>query len=112
MTRQRKEAPKRRKVTLPARNEPHPIDLCVGLNIRNCRLDLGMTQNALAKKVGITAQQIQKYETAYNRLSASRLWLIAEALGINVLRLYENMDKFERKEEHNAINRQGKKKGV
>lgn len=51
-----------------------------------------MTQQQLAEKVGIKFQQIQKYETGMNRISASRLWDIAEALSVPVNYFFEGMD--------------------
>jgi len=62
----------------------HPVDVHVGKRIRHRRWMVGMTQQQLAEKVGIKFQQIQKYETGMNRVSASRLWDIAEALGVRV----------------------------
>ncbi len=50
-----------------------------------------MTQQQLAEKVGIKFQQIQKYETGMNRISASRLWDIAEALSVPVAYFFEGM---------------------
>ena len=52
---------------------PHPVDVHVGSAIRKLRRDAGMTQQQLAEMVGIKFQQIQKYETGANRVSASRL---------------------------------------
>jgi transcriptional regulator with XRE-family HTH domain len=53
---------------------------------------VGMTQQQLAEKVGIKFQQIQKYETGMNRVSASRLWDISEALGVPVAYFFDGMD--------------------
>ena len=53
---------------------------------------VGMTQQQLAEKVGIKFQQIQKYETGANRVSASRLWDIADALETNVTFFFEGID--------------------
>jgi transcriptional regulator with XRE-family HTH domain len=53
---------------------------------------VGMTQQQLAEKVGIKFQQIQKYETGMNRVSASRLWDIAEALSVPVSFFFDGMD--------------------
>ncbi|EKE43924.1 DNA-binding protein, putative [Oceaniovalibus guishaninsula JLT2003] len=53
---------------------------------------VGMTQQQLAQKVGIKFQQIQKYETGMNRVSASRLWDIADALDVPVAFFFEGMD--------------------
>jgi transcriptional regulator with XRE-family HTH domain len=54
-----------------------------------------MTQQQLAEKVGIKFQQIQKYETGMNRVSASRLWDISEALSVPVSYFFEGMDRAE-----------------
>lgn len=62
----------------------HPVDVNVGKRIRHRRWLVGMTQQQLAEQVGIKFQQIQKYETGANRVSASRLWDISEALDVPV----------------------------
>ena len=69
----------------------HPVDAHVGKRIRHRRWMVGMTQQQLADKVGIKFQQIQKYETGMNRVSASRLWDIAEALTVPVSFFFEGM---------------------
>lgn len=51
-----------------------------------------MTQQLLAEKVGIKFQQIQKYETGMNRVSASRLWDIADTLGVSVSFFFDGLD--------------------
>jgi transcriptional regulator with XRE-family HTH domain len=53
---------------------------------------VGMTQQQLADRVGIKFQQIQKYETGMNRVSASRLWDIAEVLGVAISFFFEGLD--------------------
>ncbi len=70
----------------------HPVDVHVGKRIRHRRWMVGMTQQQLAEKVGIKFQQIQKYETGMNRVSASRLWDVAEALDVPVAFFFEGMD--------------------
>jgi transcriptional regulator with XRE-family HTH domain len=70
----------------------HPVDSHVGQRIRQRRWMSGMTQQQLAEKVGIKFQQIQKYETGMNRVSASRLWDIADALGVPVSFFFEGLD--------------------
>ena len=60
----------------------NPIDLHVGQRLRHRRWMLGLTQQELAQAVGIKFQQIQKYESGINRMSASRLWDVANALGV------------------------------
>lgn len=70
----------------------HPIDVHVGKRIRHRRWLISVTQQQLAEKVGIKFQQIQKYETGANRVSASRLWDIAEALDVDVSFFFEGID--------------------
>ena len=67
----------------------HPVDVHVGKRIRHRRWMTGITQQQLADRVGIKFQQIQKYETGMNRVSASRLWDIADALGVAVAFFFE-----------------------
>jgi transcriptional regulator with XRE-family HTH domain len=69
----------------------HPVDIHVGKRIRHRRWMVGTTQQQLAEKVGIKFQQIQKYETGMNRVSASRLWDIAEALEVPVAHFFEGL---------------------
>lgn len=63
---------------------PHQNDVVVGRNIRIRRLAKNMSQTALAERIGITFQQIQKYEKGTNRVGASRLMQIAEALDVPI----------------------------
>ncbi|MFT4150136.1 MAG: helix-turn-helix transcriptional regulator [Paracoccaceae bacterium] len=69
----------------------HHVDAHVGKRIRHRRWMVGMTQQQLADKVGIKFQQIQKYETGMNRVSASRLWDIADALGVSIAFFFEGL---------------------
>src|SRR5919205_2095803 len=64
-------------------------DAIVGLNIRTHRLARRMSQTALADKLGITFQQVQKYEKGTNRVGSGRLHQIAEILGVPVQVLFE-----------------------
>ena len=70
----------------------HPVDVHVGKRIRHRRWLVGITQQQLAEAVGIKFQQIQKYETGMNRVSASRLWDIAEALSVPVSFFFEGLN--------------------
>lgn len=70
----------------------HPVDVHVGKRIRHRRWLVGMTQQQLAERVGIKFQQIQKYETGANRVSASRLWDIADALDVPVSFFFEGIE--------------------
>jgi transcriptional regulator with XRE-family HTH domain len=58
---------------LSSSKPPHPVDVHVGKRLRLRRSALGMSQDDLGKQVGITFQQIQKYERGTNRISASRI---------------------------------------
>ena len=69
----------------------HQVDVHVGKRIRQRRWLIGTTQQALADMVGIKFQQIQKYETGANRVSASRLWDIGEAMGVPVAFFFEGL---------------------
>lgn len=69
----------------------HLVDVHVGKRIRQRRWLVGMTQQKLAECVGIKFQQIQKYETGANRVSASRLWDIADALEVDVAFFFEGL---------------------
>lgn len=70
----------------------HPVDVHVGKRVRHRRWMVGMTQQQLAEKVGIKFQQIQKYETGMNRVSASRLWDISEALDVPVSFFFDGIE--------------------
>ena len=70
----------------------HAVDVHVGKRVRHRRWMVGMTQQQLAEKVGIKFQQIQKYETGMNRISASRLWDISEALNVSVGFFFEGLE--------------------
>lgn len=69
----------------------HIVDTHVGKKIRQRRWLIGMTQQKLAELVGIKFQQIQKYETGANRVSASRLWDISDALGVPVAFFFDGL---------------------
>ena len=79
----------------------HPVDVHVGKRVRHRRWLIGKTQQQLAEQVGIKFQQIQKYETGANRVSASRLWDIAEALDVPVSFFFEGLEE-EHKQDANS----------
>lgn len=81
---------------------PHPVDVHVGKRIRHRRWLVGMTQQQLAQSVGIKFQQIQKYETGANRVSASRLWDIAESLDVDVSFFFEGLTTEEEAQQEHA----------
>jgi len=68
---------------------PNPIDVHVGSRVRFRRMLLGMSQEKLGEKLGLTFQQIQKYEKGINRIGASRLFDLAQVLGVSVQFFYE-----------------------
>ena len=71
---------------------PNPIDIHVGSRLKLRRSLLGLSQERLADELGITFQQVQKYEKGLNRIGASRLWDLAQVLGVSVAYFYENLD--------------------
>ena len=73
--------------------QPNPIDVHVGNRMRLRRTLLGLSQEKLATMLGLTFQQVQKYERGTNRVGASRLWDIANALSVSINFFYEDMDK-------------------
>ena len=70
----------------------HTVDIHVGQRVRQRRWMLGMTQQQLGDEVGIKFQQIQKYETGANRVSASRMWDIATAMEVPVAFFFEGLE--------------------
>ena len=71
-------------VNLASRDGPDPIDVAVGSRVRIRRRQMDMSQTALAKALGVTFQQVQKYERGTNRISASMLVRIGSTLGVTV----------------------------
>lgn len=67
------------------------IDRRIGQRVRSRRLEIGMSQERLAELLGVTFQQVQKYEKGVNRIAASRLHDMAGALDIPVGRFFEGM---------------------
>src|SRR3569832_953903 len=67
------------------------IDVHLGRRLRRRRRLLGLTQQELAQACGVRFQQIQKYECAANRMSAARLWQLAEALEVPVAYFFEGL---------------------
>ena len=68
------------------------IDLHVGKRLRRRRRLLGLTQQQLAESIGIRFQQIQKYESGANRISASRLWALSKALDVPVSYFFDGLN--------------------
>lgn len=72
------------------------IDIHLGRRLRRRRRLLGLTQQELAHACGVRFQQIQKYECAANRMSAARLWQLAEVLEVPVSYFYEGLTRDQR----------------
>jgi len=70
---------------------PNAIDVHVGARLRLCRKSQGMSQGALASQLGMTFQQVQKYERGVNRISASVLFTIAQVLKVPVSHFFEGL---------------------
>lgn len=71
---------------------PHPIDVHVGGRVRLRRTMLGMSQDKLADSLGLTFQQIQKYEKGVNRIGASRVFEMARILGVPIQFFFDDYD--------------------
>ena len=71
---------------------PDPIDKYVGSRIRGKRTGLRISQGNLGKAIGVTFQQIQKYESGANRVGSSNLYKIAKALGVDVSFFFEGVE--------------------
>lgn len=69
--------------------EANALDGLIGNKMNQLRLARGMTRHQLAEKVGVTHQQLQKYEKGVNRITASRLSDIAQALGVDVTYFFD-----------------------
>ena len=68
------------------------VDHYVSLRIRQRRIMLGLTQQQMAELIGVTYQQAHKYETGINRISAGRLFQIAQALGVDIGYFFEDIE--------------------
>ncbi len=71
---------------------PKPVDRIIGQNIRANRLARGLSQGELGDQIGVTFQQVQKYETGTNRVGGSRLIQIAKALNVPAFELLEGAE--------------------
>jgi len=69
----------------------HPVDVHVGQRVKLRRTLLGMTQGKLGESIGLTFQQIQKYERGANRVSASKLWLLGNVMDVPVSFFFQDM---------------------
>ncbi|PZN99637.1 MAG: XRE family transcriptional regulator [Alphaproteobacteria bacterium] len=74
-----------------AESSPHPVDRHVGRRIAEKRLALGYNQSELGRALSLTFQQIQKYEKGTNRVSASKLWLIAQFFKVDLSYFFDGL---------------------
>lgn len=74
------------------RKTPDPVDVLVGCNIRIHRMKRGMSQEKLGDALGLTFQQVQKYEKGTNRVGSGRLHKIASIFNVPVASLFEGAD--------------------
>ncbi len=76
-----------------ATGTPHPVDVHVGQRLRLRRKLAGLSQTELGEKIGVTFQQLQKYESGANRISASRLFDLSRVLDVPVSYFFDEMTK-------------------
>lgn len=76
---------------ITSRSGPHHVDVHVGTRIGQLRLQSGLTQRNLAEQVGVSFQQLQKYENGKNRVSASKLYEISAALRVTIQELFDGL---------------------
>ena len=73
--------------------QPDSVDKLVGRNIRIQRLAKGLSQTELANHLGVTFQQVQKYEKGVNRIGCGRLYQISSILGVHVMDFFDGSEK-------------------
>jgi len=93
-------------------NEPNPVDVHVGNRIRLRRTILHITQQQMAEMLGLTFQQIQKYEKGMNRVGASRLWDISRVLEVPMGFFFEDMDEEVLKNSPRMLNKNSSEKNL
>ena len=71
---------------------PHEMNLHIGTRLRIIRILRGMSQAALAERLGVTFQQVQKYENGRNSIRASRLYALARTLGVPLAAFYDGLE--------------------
>jgi transcriptional regulator with XRE-family HTH domain len=87
---------------VPGSRSPNDIDRHVGQKLRKLRQEAGLTLQDLAEQIGVSHQQLQKYETGANRLSVGMLPGVAEALGVDIMEFFEDADKTSSKKKSKA----------
>src|SRR5689334_23641227 len=83
--------PRKSSGRMASKGFPNPIDVHVGQRIRQRRTLLGMSQEKLAEAIGLTFQQVQKYERGANRVGSSRLFDLARVLDVPIAYFFEEM---------------------
>ncbi len=96
MTKKPRRKYRRRSYTV-GKSGPRPVDVHVGGRVRDRRTLIGMSQEELGKHVGVTFQQIKKYERGMNRIAASRLWRFSLILGRPISWFFEGIGEQKRK---------------
>lgn len=86
---------------------PNPVDLHVGLRLRARRRELGISQDTLAAALGLTFQQVQKYERGTNRVSASKLYAIALTLRVPVSYFFNGLPDYMSPADTDAVSEPG-----
>lgn len=72
--------------------KPHPVDTYVGKRLRTMRTLRGLSQESLGDKIGVSFQQIQKYERGINRMGSSRLYEFGKILGVAITYFFEGFE--------------------
>lgn len=84
--------PRKSSGRMASKGFPNPIDVHVGQRVRQRRTLLGMSQEKLAEAIGLTFQQVQKYERGANRVGSSRLFDLARVLDVPISYFFEDME--------------------
>ena len=83
--------PRRVEGAWTVRNKPDPVDVHVGARLRDRRTLLGLSQGEIGARLGLSWQQIQKYERGTSRIGASRLYRLSKMLGVPISYFFEDM---------------------
>ena len=85
-----------------AGKRPNQTDIAVGQRIRAFRKEANLSQTELANQIGVTFQQVQKYENGTNRVGAGRLTMIARALDVSIIAFFEGLARRTDKRRNNS----------
>lgn len=97
---------KRRRGYTVLRDGPRSVDIHVGRRVKERRVLLGLSQDDLGKLLGLTFQQVQKYEKGWNRISAGKLWELTHILGVPVSWFFEGIDEKGMTEDKSVVKRE------